>query len=596
MEWGKSAGNLQLDPDKTNLTGGSWYSASTFGFTENGTVVTGASDGKIRVSLSPLKPDGKYDPPKRLLIGHAQRVLDHAACGRWLVTTGADQIIRLWYLPDVEQDVMMDLEPALNLFVGSDDEWVIWSKSGYYRASQYGDRYLGYHVNRGPDKEALFFPSDRFQSVFSRPEIIQAIIFYGSEEAVSRNWPEAGVKIDPVDIRNILPPIIELEPDGVNRIESKDKDQDFLEFTLTLESHGKPITRLCVLRNGRLVYSEKPVLPDGTIKISNIPLVPGRNRFKIFAENQDDKSNTIRSNPIEITVPGKIIYEDQPILENGTLYILAIGVSKGKKLHPLPADGKKDITVEYELEYADLDAEAIVDAFKYDQAFEKVEPKLLVNEHATRNEINKALDNIIEKIENRITTKRDVLLVYLAGHGLCRIINQEEYFQEHGKWHYPDQQYYFWNYDLDKNDLDESGLAFMDLGKKISGLPVEVILMTDACHSAIAGSEILKGFDPGKKGIDPSELAKRIHAIDETEMYILNASRRSESAKENSKIRHGFFTQSILDTLFDATKTEMSMDGLINQVQTRVKSYTSGEQNPICRRYGDLLDLVIYKK
>ena len=76
----------------------------------------------------------------------------------------------------------MDLYPALNLFVGSDDEWVIWSNSGYYNASQRGDRRFGYHLNRGPDKEAVFFSSDRFIRAFFRPDIIQAIVQYGSEE------------------------------------------------------------------------------------------------------------------------------------------------------------------------------------------------------------------------------------------------------------------------------------------------------------------------------------------------------------------------------------------------------------------------------
>ncbi len=35
-------------------------------------------------------------------------------------------------------------------------------------------------------KETLFFSSDRFQDVFYKPEVIRAILQYGSEEAVSQ--------------------------------------------------------------------------------------------------------------------------------------------------------------------------------------------------------------------------------------------------------------------------------------------------------------------------------------------------------------------------------------------------------------------------
>jgi hypothetical protein len=475
---------------------------------------------------------------------------------------------------------------------------VIWSKSGYYDSSAHGDRYVGFHVNRGSKKEALFFSSDRFQDVFYKPEVIRAILQYGSEEAVSQNRPELGVKIGPVEIEKILPPIIELEEGGVRIVESEDKKQEFVTFTVGFESHGKPIARLCVLRNGRLLHVEESMPSSGRITISNIPLLPGKNRFKIFAENKDDKSNTIKSNPIEKTIPGKIRYEDKPVLDNGTLYILAIGVSRGLNLKP--RTDPKEIG-NFELSYARSDAESIFNAFNEgnNKAFEAVYGCLLVDEQATLARINDALDDIDERIreksKDRNEMKRDVLLVYLSGHGLCRIIDQKLYFAKHGKFHVPDQQLCFWNYDLDPEKLDDTGLAFMDLGAKITSLAAEVILMTDACHSGIIGSEVVKGSSSDKNAFDPDELAKRIYGINESEMYILNASRRSEYARENSEIKHGYFTQAILDALATSTNSELTMFGLMDLVQRGVQRYTTA-QNPVCRMYGDLLRLEIYRK
>ena len=170
------------------------------------------------------------------------------------------------------------------------------------------------------------------------------------------------------------------------------------------------------------------------------------------------------------------------------MYILAIGVSRGLNLKPR-TDPKETGT--FELSYARSDAELIFNAFNEsnNKAFEAVYGRLLVDEQATLARINDALDDIDERIreksKDRNEMKRDVLLVYLSGHGLCRIIDQKLYFAADGKFHVPDQQLCFWNYDLDPEELDDTGLAFMKLGEKITSLPVEVILMTDACHSGI---------------------------------------------------------------------------------------------------------------
>jgi len=585
LEWNDDNVNLWLRSDDLNsydqpLTGTPdpqggfiWYYATTFGFTEKGTIVTGAGDGKVRVV--PRDANGFYhDPPWRFLLGHTAALLDHAASSKWLVTAGADQTIRLWYLEDVEQDVMTDLEPALNLFIGADDEWVIWSQSGYYMASQNGDQYLGYHINRGADKEALYFPSDRFKA-FLRPDIIKAIIEHGSEDRARTQ----GFAIPKFDASQILPPIIELTENGV-QISDDGKE---VTFTFSVDTHRQPLTRVWALRNGRLVHAQEAVPPD----MMTLPLLPGENRFKIFAENQYAKSI-----PIEQTVIGKGRL-DQFVGSNGTLYVLAIGVSNLEK--EAPENNFRN------LNYAHLDAIAIYNAFAKEidsrqmeglaqpfsnEAFEAIDRTLLVNDQAKLSRIKEELDKICaritekfnQRVENGEAPKRDVLLVFLSGHGVFRARNQK---------------LYFWNSDFDLDNIDKTGLSFMELGEKITSLPAEVILMTDACHSGMAGGDIVKG-------IDPNELAKRIYGINESEMYIFNAARRSESAREDPSIdhpsiSHGYFTRAVLDILFDDKNPKVSMLSLVDQVQWGVQRYTS-LQTPVCRMYGDLLPLVIYEK
>ncbi len=603
LEWKEQWGytNLYLLPDDMPLTGVppvGWYGVTTFGFTENGTIVTGAGDGKVRVA--PRHADGSYDPPQRLLVGHAARILDHAAGGRWLVTAGADQIIRFWYLADVEQDSPADLQPALNLFVGSDDEWVIWSKSNYYNASQRGDRYIGFHVNRGPDKEALFFPSHRFIKAFFRPDIIQAIVEHGSEDRAFAKCEDQGMTIAPDRVEEILPPIVELSENGV--VETNDD----VTFTFTIEAcyADKPATRAWVVHNEQVAWESLAPQAKHTV---NVRLQPGRNRIKILAENATAKSNPLiqifvraaatpvagggaaergHGGPTDIARGGRdtLLGNQAGVVgSNNTLYILAVGVSKIKN----EGHGYKS------LQFAHRDATAIYNAFAKatdadrlddaaplaNRAFQAIDATVLLNEQATKERINAALEAICQKIvahhpEGR--ANRDVLLVYLSGHGVYRKA---------------DQGLYYWNYDLDFSNTGGTGLGFMRLGEKITGLPAELILMTDTCHSGIAGGDIVKG-------IDPNELAKRIYGINERGMYIFSAARSFQDAGEASAILHGYFTKSLLEALFNHDRATMLE--LINAVQLRVQSDTlkNGipQQSPVIRTYGDLLPLVVFQQ
>ncbi len=612
---------LDLLPDHQALTDDLFAGQSditTFGFTPKRTIVIGGGDGTLQVA--PRGADGRYKPPERYLVGHTAPIRDHAASGRWLVTAGADQIIRLWCLEDVEQDAKADLYPALNLFVGSDDEWVIWSRSGYYNASQRGDRRFGYHVNRGPDKEAVYFSSDRFIKAFFRPDIIQAILEYGSDERAFAELAKREHDAAPIDVEQILPPIVELAENGILATPEKVT----LTFTVEVLNPAAPATRVWIVRNEQFAWeSEKP---RKKYRVT-LPLLPGRNRFKILAENEAAKSTPLiytimgpsprkrsqktarqdvaapsgasfsRSGLSEArgsksktprSGPNTILGDGQDALPgNGILYMLAVGVSDLEK--PRPDKGFNS------LHFAHEDAIAVYNAFAKsrlsgsldkevplrNKAFQSIEATILLNQQATKAAILKAADRICSRIKKRAKqrgSQRDVFLVFLSGHGVRRTDPRTH-----------EQELYFWNYDLNFENTRGTGLSLIELGRKITSVPADVILTTDACHSGLAGSDVVKG-------LDPNELAKRIYAINERGMYILNAARSDELAIESSRkdIQHGVFTKSILETLH--LGKDVNMLNLIASVQQRVQYYTNREQTPICRTYGDLLPLVVYQK
>ena len=596
--------NLGLVPDGVlfPLPTGEWYNVSTYGFTEQGAVVAGSPDGKVRVA--PRREDG-YAMSGRNLVGHEAAVLDHASGQKWLVTTGADQVIRIWFVDDVENDTGEHLYPALNLFVGSDDEWVIWSKSGYYNASQHGDKRFGYHVNRGPELEALYLHSDRFFKSFYRPDVIHAIIKHGSEERALASLTNPGETPETIDISKILPPILEMQKNGV----TVKKDEVTFKFTVEELNPEQPIKRVWIVRNDQFAW-EGP--KQKTSYQVTLPLLPGVNVFKILAETESAKSMPLMQHIMGPAPKPSSRGSAQkggtpPALdglgtargayaadaarsqtnsylatqENGILFVLSVGVSTLKN----ETDDFKSLT------YADDDAISIYNAFarskfsdKLDQkaalknkAFQSVEATILVNEKATKAAIFDAVDKISAKIRKRAASKkpqRDVFLIFLSGHGVRRSDQFE-------------RELYFWCYDLLASTTRATGLSFIELGERITSLPADVVLATDACHSGMAGSDTVRG-------LDPNELAKRIYAINERGLYILNAARSEEFAREHPAIGHGVFTKAILESL--EFETNFNIMNIMGSIQNRVLHYTKGIQTPVFRMYGDLMPLIIFGK
>ena len=274
---------LYLMPAVTPLISksGNWYYPKTFGFTPNGSIITGDQNGVVRrIALAAGQPR----QPERVLRGHLDRVWDHAAQGDWLVTGGQDQIAQLWYLPDVEANDDAPLVPALSLFVAADGEWVIWSASNFFDASEKGERYLGFHVNQGESQEAQFVSVDRFVRLLYRPGVVRAILELGSE---ARALKHLGLGVP--DLAASMPPVIECHDPPVFG-----SGANAVGLTVEVRPGGGPIRRVWALRNERMVWEDATVrFASHTYQPLTVQLEPGENRFKILAESTGAKSNPI---------------------------------------------------------------------------------------------------------------------------------------------------------------------------------------------------------------------------------------------------------------------------------------------------------------
>ena len=114
-------------------------------------------------------------------IGHHSDVLAVAASpdGRFLVSGSADQTLRLWNLTTREL--------LLTLLHDVEGEWVMWTPQGFFASSPAGAKLLGWQINRGPEREAMYVPADELRDKLYRPDIVASAIRLGSAGRAARN-------------------------------------------------------------------------------------------------------------------------------------------------------------------------------------------------------------------------------------------------------------------------------------------------------------------------------------------------------------------------------------------------------------------------
>ena len=133
-------------------------------------LVSAGSDEVIKIwDLTPLKKFSRYNKePLKENIDINQA--DERRRGYLDVVDKKTIIIDKNYTPP-----KVELYPILNIFVASNDEWIVWTNDGFYNSSPKGDNYLGYHINQGEYKEAQFLPMYKFNRL-KREDLITKVL------------------------------------------------------------------------------------------------------------------------------------------------------------------------------------------------------------------------------------------------------------------------------------------------------------------------------------------------------------------------------------------------------------------------------------
>jgi WD40 repeat protein len=169
--------------------------------------------------------------------------VDFSADGEILVTANGDGTIRWLRWSDGEELLAFFVEPQSR-------KWVAWTQSGYYMASAGGEDLIGWHVNRGWNQEADFFPASQFRAEYNRPDIVRLALKTKDESEAIREANKAADRAAAKPVAAALPPVVAITSPGDGAYFSGET----IDVTYALRSpSGVPIDRLDVLADGQSI-------------------------------------------------------------------------------------------------------------------------------------------------------------------------------------------------------------------------------------------------------------------------------------------------------------------------------------------------------
>ncbi|MBD3841553.1 MAG: caspase family protein [Campylobacterales bacterium] len=420
------------------------------------------------------------------------------------VIAGADFIKQKTQLSIYKNNSIV-IHPTLSLFVANDDEWVMWTPDGFFDSSPNGAKYIGYHINQGSDKEAQFVSVDRLYNTFYRPDLITKALAGESLASYAKD-----INIAKLLEGGLAPKVAILTKGGT----SSSRD---VELNLQVCDNGGGYENLTLLLNGMNIdviggdraLKAKTSQKGACFTYSKlISLTSGQNTIGFKATN---RTGTIESDTQEITLSYK-----QAITSKPNLYVLSLAVDKYR-------DG------DLQLKYSVADGDGIIDTLSKvgKNLFGSVNITKLRDKEVTKAGILKAFEDIGAK-----TTREDVFILHIAGHGITE--------PKSGEYYYLPVDFRYKN----ESSVAQQGFSRSDFTQGLSKIQaMKSLSLLDTCNSgsfaeAVASRGILQ-----KTAIDRLTRA--------TGRATIVASSKDQVALEGYK-GHGVFTYTLIEALESA--------------------------------------------
>jgi hypothetical protein len=426
---------------------------------------------------------------------------------------------------------------------------------------------MGWHVNRGPDQMADFYPAAHFRASLYRPDMIRRLIAAGSSrQALAEADDQRAKATKTVILSASLPPTVNLKLPAAATADGK------LQIDVAANPQGEqPVEKLRLLVDGR-PFDEReyhsPSQPGKpapeVLETFTITLPPGKHELAVKA---DTSASYGLSKPVEAG-------QDPSPATKPRLFVLAIGVNDGG------TDGATR-------QWATNDVQALAEKLQSSgkQLFREVLTHELIGADVTRESLLGGFQWL-----KRYMQPDDVGVVMFVGkigadeNGMAQLMaatggagmSQQEIEQvvqsTRGRLH-------FW---LDaRNDT-----------KRAEKLRERVQAGRDYCLDSPAGQPQLPDFGLA------SEMLRELSSPDYG-VRVLGAARSRETTEELSTEKHGAFAQALLDGL--SGKADTNGDGVVemSELETylagRVSELTEGRQHPVARQPAMVPDVLLTK-
>ncbi len=510
-------------------------------YTQTGNMIVGSA-GSLKL----------YDRQGRFLhsfVGHTGEIwsVSISADNRLLASASSDQTVKIWNIASAEL--------LATLFVSTDKEWVCWTPQGYYEASAGGEKYIGWHVNKGKNKTAEFFPSHVFRKHFHQPDLVKATISLGTFKLAQ--YQES--------ITQQLPPEVSWYEPAVFETETK---KSSIRVRAKVSSKS-PIKQVKLLIDGRPIAGKRGLklaktdTPTEKLVEYEIDLVNHKNSIRIFAENE--YAQAVSQEKIVYYIAQHNTYDEAEELDfdiddfiaKPNLYMLSVGISDFANSS-------------YNLDFADDDAQSMSDLYRRQEGllFESTTITQLTDKQATKANILQAFQQLEQQ-----ATKDDIVVIFMASHG----INHQG-------------DFYVLPHDGDVNRLKETLISWENFANVLGNLPSKVIMYLDACHSGKLGDNVSKN----------NTEALRHMSSDRNGVVIMSASTGDESSLENADWGHGVFTYALLQGMNEG-KANIKADDLIYlreldyYVYEKVVELTNNQQHPTTQKPSTISSLQMIK-
>jgi WD40 repeat protein len=419
-------------------------------------------------------------------------------------------------------------------------DWIAWVPGGYYASSPFGDKHIGWHINRGLDIAPDFVYAVQLERVLYRPDLVRAALGATTAQNPSER---TDVAMTPEQMAQMAPPRLRLRLLGIDAAKSSAR--------LVIEGE----------RAG-------PQMQDIAVYVNDIPVTPAKERgLSAFESRQFRREYEVplsrAVNDIRVEafagvsmglarIQAELPAETTAQAPQGDLYVLAIGASR--------FDNLPESTW---LAFAAKDAEIFAQTLQNANGtpFGKRHVRVISDssrEQPTRSNILGALDFL------KNARAQDTVVLFLASHGLSDTKGN----------------YYFVPKDVAAADL--KGLSAVDQPKTLLSWQV----FFDALR-VVAGQRILVVDTCQAKGIagrfDPNALIKRSAS---SQFALMLASGENEESQEYDPGGHGLFTYGLLSSLSEAQKSANASFSLRDwfastaKVVQRFRDRSIGPQTP----------------